>query len=174
VNGACPKFQLLDIVLASPPETGWRFSGRGWICQVRRYGDGSVAYVVAPLDDEEAVGAVFDENELHPTGERQDAEAAIRVGPFRLREAVTVMTRSEHTDVAGLTGVVVGSGGETSVGVWIDDLGEVFDVPIADLQSTGVRRPAQRKSGSNSLRVNQAGQVLGRDDYVVLQDMDDI
>jgi hypothetical protein len=87
---------------------------------------------------------------------------------------VTVTTRSQHCDAAGLTGVVVGSYDDAAVLVRIDELDKVFSVPIADLASTGVRRASTRATASASLRVNQSGAVLGRDDYLILEDMDDL
>ena len=143
---------------------------------MRKYGDGRFRYSIAPLDDRDEVGTIFDEADLRGTGERASASPFTTFGAFQIRDVVRISSRCEHSAIAGLTGVIEGGDAddEGSMLVWISQLKEVWVVRADDLQLTGERMPPSGPRQARSVKVSETGEVLGKDEYVVLDDVRDL
>ena len=145
----------------------------GAVTQVRRHKDGRIRYCVAPFDPD-GVGTLFDECDLVPTGGCSTASQFTSFGEFRTRDIVKVRGSTASAEITGKLGTVIGgsrAGG--SLAVWINDLLEVWSIQPSDLESTGRREQRERSTNSTSLQVSKAGDVLGYDDYEVLEDIAD-
>jgi hypothetical protein len=159
-----PRFHLLDVVTVASAADREPF---GAVTQVRRYDDGSYRYVVAPLDPED-VATVFDESDLTPTGHRAKVSEFTMIGGFHYGEVVRIRNATALAEVAGKSGTVVGGApkGET-IAVSIAD--EVWSLLPTDLEATGQRVQRERPKRGSSLRVGRGGDLLGSDEYEVLE-----
>ena len=177
------RFKVLDVVeIGDAPEfVAQGLTGqRGVVTQVRAYVDGRIQYGLGAGDGEaDGVGGLFDEAHLNPTGERSTAEVFQVPGPFKVREIVTVLPGCRVAQLANRTAVVDGSyvdpdeDGELSLGIWIEELAEVFVVKPRFLVATGQRLPippAARQT--TSTQVDPSGGVLGTTAYVIVDEID--
>lgn len=165
-----PRFRVLDVVsLAGAPAESW-----GTVTEVRRYRNGQVRYCVSRMAPD-GVGTIFDEGDLGSTGLRANLSEFRIIGGFSQGAVVKVRSTSALVEIAGKSGIVVGgSAGAESIGVLIDDLGHVWCVPPSDLEATGQERREKRPKRATSLRIDQAGGLLGSDEYEVLEDVSDL
>ncbi len=96
--------------------------------------------------------------------------------PFLRRQIVRVA--AEYSDeIAGREGVIDGSYAEGDdgllLGVWFEELGELFVVPPEFLTATEDRAPPPpRRRTATSTRVSEGGEVLGHDSYEIVGDIE--
>lgn len=176
-----PRFSVLDIVEigTEPTLTEQGLAGRrGAVTQVREYADGRFKYELGFVGDEElSASGLWDEASLNPTGARAAAGLFQLPGPFRVREVVAVSPACGVTELANRTAVIDGSyvdgDGELSLGIWVEELHELFVVKPEFLVATGDRLPASSPGRrAVSTRVDESGGVRGQDSYVVLDEID--
>lgn len=172
-----PRFNVLDVVevrdIAVFREQAL-VGRRGSVTQIRRYEDGRYRYSIGSRDED--VGGIYDEESLKPTGEREDASFYLLPGPFQERDVVSVSDAISDRELAGREAVIDGSYVEDrdglQLGIWIDELGRGFVVPVGMLRSTGERRPPEPlgRTGTSS-RVSTDGDFLGTESYVIIDEI---
>jgi hypothetical protein len=182
---APPRFAVLDTVeIADAPEfagTGLP-GGRGAVTSIRRYGDGSYRYSIGtimdfPQSDEDEVPGLYDEADLLPTGERADGHRYGPIPPFRLRDVVQISSDCEVIEARGLRGYVHSAyderPDEKPIGIWVYDLDELCILDAEHLTRTGERLPPpERNHPASSTQVGIDGAILGRTEYVVVDDIE--
>jgi hypothetical protein len=168
-----PKFRVLDeVVPAGETEKPTRLA----ITSVRRYRDGShrysIAAVNAPGDEREGL---YDEEELSGTGSRSDLEAFAPPGAFTVRDIVIVSASHPDPDIAGEEAEVDNWTDDGQYLVWVPAREHVWGVEACYLEATGRRlSPPERRRPVTSLQVSTSGSVLGSEDYLIVEDIEDL
>lgn len=172
-GGKEPLFHVLDVV---DVQSEWTAPGRGIVCQVRSYPDGTFRYSVGSLIVDSDVGGIYDEQDLRSTGERSPAEPFTTFGSFRIRDVVRISETSLIPEVAGKLGVIEGctADDERELFVWVEELEELVVLPANDLVATGQRRTPLGPRPAMSSKVSPSGDVLGEESYLVLEDVKDL
>lgn len=177
-----PRFKVLDIVeigndpvLAAPGLSG----RQAVVTQIRLYADGDVRYSVGSHTDDDEVGGLYDEEDLHAVGERASIDRFRVPGPFRERELVVISADCDEPEIAGRRGEItsgywaVDKHEELHLGVWVKELGLLYDVEARFLTATGERLPPPAAGRpAKSTRVSEDGDVLGTTGYVIIDDIE--
>jgi hypothetical protein len=172
-----PRFRVLEVVEISDVALADLVGKHGAVTQVRDYGSGRFRYGLGSLDDDPGVGGLFDEDSLRASGQSASPDLFRVPGPFAVRELVRISAEASLAEISGRVGEIDGSyqddSGKLALGVWIEELGEAFVVEPRYLESTGERRPPpERGRAASSTRVDVRGDVLGGDEYVILDEVD--
>jgi hypothetical protein len=170
-----PRFRVLEVVEISDPALTELVGKQGAVTQVREYGDGRFRYGLGGLDEDSAVGGLYDEAVLRATGQSASVDLFRVPGPFAERELVRVSAEAGIEAVTGLVGEIDGSyqdSTELALGVWFAELGEAFVIAPRYLESTGERRPAAEPGRTaSSTRVDVSGEVVGGDEYKIVDEI---
>lgn len=144
------------------------------VTHVRRYGDGRYVYGVADPDGGDDHGCLYDADQLRLVGGRCDLAYFEIPGPFKHRDVVVVAADCQDAEYRSLEGVVDGWQDDGFLSVRFDDLGECAFLPPSDLVATGRKAALPVPDGdvTSSVLVSGDGEVLRRDDYVIVDDLD--
>jgi hypothetical protein len=167
-----PTFAILDIVTITRGE-GPDQGRRGVVTQVRCYPDGRHVYSVGWMSDGET-GGLYPEEWLATTGQRSRLEDHQGPGTLKIREVVRI-GRNAPEPIRGKLGHVdagPASASDHQYTIWVDDTDEEWMVSDADLEPTGQRHPAPQPGPASSLRVSESGDLIGRESYIVLDELE--
>jgi hypothetical protein len=146
---------------------------------LRRYGDRSYRYGVGAVarEDDDLAG-LYGEEQLVPTGRRVGLEIFSAPGLFSARDVVVVSPSYPDREAAGEQGEVQGWSCDSEgvrYAVWVPSRELVWLVDQRALIATGRCVPSpDRTQPVTSLQVSQAGEVLGAEEYVIVEDIDDL
>jgi hypothetical protein len=166
------QFAILDILTVSGGDTADR-GRQGVVMQVRRYPDDKHVYSLGWMSDGET-GGLYPEEWLETTGRRSSLEHHQSPGAFKIREVVRISPNGPDP-IRGKQGHVdagPASESDDQYAIWVEGMDEEWMVSETDLEPTGQRLPPPQPGPRSSLRVSVSGELLGRESYVVLDDLD--
>src|SRR5260370_28546037 len=119
-------------------------------------------------------GGLYPETWLETTGQRSRLEDHQSPGLFKIREVVRIGPNGPDSIRGKLGHVDAGpaSASDDQYAIWVDGLDEEWMVSETDLEPTGQRLPTPPPGPASSLRVSVSGELLGRERYVVVDDLD--